>query len=206
MESILNSTKVEKANQLDQWRVELSISCKNGIDFIFAAAFIWALIGVIWSLDYSASSKGLFTFWVSGIMLPLAWAFSKVLKTNWKSTGNPLDRVGILFNICQLFYFPLLFILLGNQPEYFAIGYAVITGAHFFPYAWYYKTNWFGIFAGVIAFGSWGIGAFFPSGINYVPAFVSCSLILLGFALVGDFRRKAKTVETIRLITPSVPL
>ena len=130
-----NTVSLEKAQvtQLDQWRIELSIKCKNGIDFILAAALIWVGIAVIWNLGLSTYNQSILTFSISGLMFPLAWIFGKIMKTAWNVEGNPLNRVGMIFNIGQLFYFPFLFILLGNKPEYFALGYAIITELIFSP-------------------------------------------------------------------------
>lgn len=175
---------------IDTWRDQLSIACKNGINFIFSASLVWAIVAVIWSMNFSDFQKGIFTFWVSAIMLPLAWILGKLLKTEWNVAGNPLNRLGLIFNICQLFYFPILFILLGKMPEYFVAGYAIITGAHFFPYAWYYRTNWFGIFAGVIAVGVWMLSAFFSEMTVLVPIFTSANLLVLGFFLMRDYKKK----------------
>ena len=192
-----NTISLEKAqgSQLDQWRIELSIKCKNGINFIFAAALIWAGIAVIWNLGLSTYNQSILTFSISGLMLPLAWIFGKIMKTAWNVEGNPLNRVGMIFNIGQLFYFPFLFILLGNQPEYFALGYAIITGAHFFPYAWYYKTNWFGAFAGIIPFGSWLMAVNFTTYASMIPAFTSVCLVILGLGLMRDYKLKVAKVQ-----------
>jgi hypothetical protein len=175
---------------LDQWRTELSIHCKNGINFIFAAALIWAGITMIWNLQISTYNQSILTFSISGLLLPLAWIFGKIMKTAWTVDGNPLNKVGMIFNLAQLFYFPFLFILLRNKPEYFALGYAIITGAHFFPYAWYYKTNWFGIFAGLISFGSWMLTIYFPEMTWLIPAFASGCLVVLGLGLIQDYKLK----------------
>lgn len=190
MKTTTTDLNTDQLELLDEWRTELSIRCKNGVNFIFAAAVIWAVVAVIWNLELSLYNQSILTFSISGLMLPLAWVFGKKMKTAWKVEGNPLNKVGMIFNIGQLFYFPFLFILLGNKPEYFALGYAIITGAHFFPYAWYYNTNWFGIFAGLIAFGSWIISVYFPEMSSLLSAFVSGCLVVLGLGLVRDYRLK----------------
>jgi hypothetical protein len=188
----LNSNQLEL---LDDWRTELSIRCKNGINFIFAAALIWVGIAVIWNSEISINHQSILTFSISGLMLPLAWVFGKIMKTAWNVEGNPLNRVGMIFNIGQLFYFPFLLILLGNQPEFFALGYAIITGAHFFPFAWYYKTNWFGAFAGIIPFGSWLMAVNFTTYASMIPAFTSVCLVILGLGLMRDYKLKVAKVQ-----------
>ncbi|WP_297335828.1 hypothetical protein [Algoriphagus sp.] len=190
MKTTTTTMNAHQLELLDEWRTELSIRCKNGINFIFAATLIWAGIAVIWNSEISINHQSILTFSISGLMLPLAWVFGKLMKTAWNVEGNPLNKVGLIFNLAQFFYFPFLFILLGNRPEYFALGYAIITGAHFFPYAWYYKTNWFGVFAGLIPFGSYILSIYFPEMIALIPTFVSGCLGILGLGLVRDYRLK----------------
>ena len=103
----------------DALRNELSIEAKNGIDFITAAAVIWLMISMIWTMEYTAYSKSVLTFIVGGLMLPLAFLLFKVYKTNWKVKDNPLDPLGLWLNFAQLFYFPFLVFVLLNSPEYF---------------------------------------------------------------------------------------
>ena len=57
-------------------------------------------------------------------------------------------------NLAQLFYFPFLFFILRDNPTYFVMTYVIITGAHFFPYAWFYDEIGYAIFAGIISVGA----------------------------------------------------
>src|SRR5882672_4040874 len=118
---------------IDTLRLELSTKCKNGIDFIVAAAIIWSLIAFVWTLPYSATFNGFITFFVGAPMLPLAWLFSKILKTTWTIENNPLQPLGLWLNFAQLFYFPFLIFIYMRHPENFVMVYVIITGAHFFP-------------------------------------------------------------------------
>ena len=67
---------------------------------------------------------------------------------------------GLWLNFAQLFYFPFLVFILLAYPEYFIMTYAIITGAHFFPYAWYYKSAPYAIMAGIISVGAMVLGLF----------------------------------------------
>ncbi len=67
----------------------------------------------------------------------------------------------------------------------------IITGAHLFPYSWFYKTNLFVIFAGVIAIGALILGLNIPTEKMYlIPIFVSISLIILTILLYIDSKKK----------------
>lgn len=177
--------------QLDRLRLELSLKAKNGLDFIFAAIFVWTFITVIWTLDYSFYNKSVLTFIVGSLLLPLALLSSKILQTNWKIKDNPLQPLGLWLNFAQLFYFPFLIFVLLKSPEHFLMTYVIITGAHFFPYAWFYKELGFAVMAGVIA-----IGALLIT-LNSEPAYLTgifmvFCLIILSVWLVISLKYKRK--------------
>ncbi len=176
----------------DQLRIELSVKAKNGIDFITAASIIWLAISYIWTLKTTPYNQSILTFCVGAVMLPLAGLFSKFFKTSWKIKGNPLEPLGLWLNFAQLFYFPFLFFTLSNMPVYFVMVYAIITGAHFFPYSWYYKNNLYAISAGVISIGSFLLATFLPDKIYLIPLLLSFYLMVLAILLYFDFKSKAQ--------------
>lgn len=178
-------------DQLNELRYELSVKSKNGIDFTLAASIIWFLIVILWRLEFKPYDKAIFVFIAGGPMLPLAFLFSKLFKTNWKMKDNPLQPLGLWLNFAQIFYFPFLIFTMIKMPEYFIMTYAIITGGHLFPYAWFYKTNWYAIFAGIIVLGSLFIGLSWPNEKMYLVAlFTSISLFLLTICLYFDTLKK----------------
>jgi hypothetical protein len=177
----------------DQLRVELSIKAKNGIDFIASASIVWLAISYIWTLDTTSYNKSILTFCVGAVMLPLAGLLSKLFKTKWKVKGNPLEPLGLWLNFAQLFYFPFLFFTLSKMPDYFVMVYVIITGAHFFPYSWYYKNKLYAISAGIISISSFFIGVYLPTEKIYlIPLLLSLYLMLLAVLLFVDFKAKQK--------------
>ena len=179
------------SEKLDQLRLKLSVKSKNGIDFILSAAIVWSLITYIWSLESTAYNKAVFTFMVGGMMLPLALGFSKIFKTTWKNKENPLQPLGLWLNLAQLFYFPFLIFTLIRMPDHFAMVYVIITGAHFFPYGWFYKTIWYVIFSGIIAAGALFLGlTLSEESTHFIPLFMVGCLLLLFTVLFLDYRKK----------------
>ena len=178
--------------QFDQLRNELSVKAKNGLDFIISASIIWLAISYIWTMSYTAYDKSIMTFIVGSLMLPLTLLLSKIIKTTWVIKDNPLDPLGLWLNFAQLFYFPFLIFVLLKIPEYFVMTYVIITGAHFFPYGWFYKTLAFSIMAGVISFGALYLGLTLkPENTYLIALFMSGCLIILGFFLWMDYRNKS---------------
>ncbi len=175
---------------------ELSVKAKNGIDFIVAAAIIWLAITFVWTLGISSYNKSVLTFIVGGFMLPLAFLFSKVFKTEWTVKNNPLQPLGLWLNFAQLFYFPFLVFTLIKMPDYFVMVYAIITGAHFFPYAWYYKVMPYAIMAGVISIGALLFGLILSSENMYIVSlFMSGCLVLLAALVYFSYRQRISEVQ-----------
>ena len=173
-------------------RNELSIKSKNGVDFTFAASIIWLAITYIWTLKFTSYDKSVLTFIVGGLMLPLAFLMSKIFKTTWTNKENPLQPLGLWLNFAQLFYFPFLIFTLLKMPDHFVMVFVIITGGHFFPYAWLYKANWFAISAGIIVVGALLLGLSLPTERVYlIPLFMSISLVVLTILLYFDFRNKS---------------
>jgi len=175
----------------DRLRLELSVKSKNGFDFILSGSIVWLAIAVVWTLDFRAYDKSVLTFIVGSLMLPLALLLSKVFKTVWTNKDNPLQPLGLWLNFAQLFYFPFLIFTLVKSPDYFVLVYAIITGAHFFPYAWFYKTNLYAYFAGIIVVGTLLLGLLLPTEKIYlIPASMSGLLVVLSFLLHRDSKGK----------------
>jgi hypothetical protein len=181
---------VSKEN-FDQLRLELSVKSKNGLDFTTSASIVWLLIAFIWTMEIKPYDQSVLTFIVGVFVLPLAFLFSKLYKTNWTNKENPLQPLGLWLNFAQLFYFPFLVFTLIKSPEYFVMVYAIITGAHFFPYAWFYKTRWYAIFAGIISIIAMSLGLILTTREMYfIPAFISASLAILTVLLHFDSKSK----------------
>lgn len=180
-----------KKIELDTLRIELSVKAKNGIDFIIAASVIWLAIAFEWTLPHTSYTKSVFTFMIGGLLLPMAFLFSKMLKTNWKVKDNPLQPLGLWFNFAQVFYFPFLIFILIKYPNHFIMTYAIITGAHFFPYAWYYMEKSYAIMAGLISLSSLLLGLNLTADNTYlIPVTMTVSLTVLAVTIFMSYKKK----------------
>ena len=182
------------SKNLDELKFELSLNAKSGIDFIISACITWFVIAYLWTLPYSSYNKSVLTFIIGSLMIPLALIMSKILKTNWKTKNNPLQPLGLWLNFAQLFYFPFLVFILIKQPDYFIMTYAIITGAHLFPYAWFYDKKSYAIAAGVIPVGALLIALGVPTEKMYFVPFYTGS-ILFFLALFLSHKRKLGEIK-----------
>lgn len=172
---------------------EVIIENKNGVNFIVAASICWLLISINWLLPFSEQNKAIYTFFCTAPMMPLAFLFSKVFKTTWKVKNNPLNELGLWLNFAQLFYFPFVFIFFAQYTDQFVMAFAIITGAHFFPYAWFYRTKSYAIMAGVISLVSALIGTQITDNPSFlIAAFMTVSLWLLAAWIFMDYKNAAQ--------------
>jgi hypothetical protein len=176
---------------LSNLKKEIQLKAKNGVDFILAASIVWIGISLIWKFTINTPyEKSVFTFIFGAILLPLALGFSKLFKTEWKIKDNPLQPLGLWLNFAQLIYFPFLIFVLIKFPEYFIMAYAIITGAHLFPYAWFYNEIGYALGAILISAGSMFIALYVsPVDIFYIPIFTASVLLILGIWLYINNRK-----------------
>ena len=154
--------------QFQESRRQLTAKAKSGVEFMLAAGLVWFAIAGIWLTGFSAYDRSVLTFMIGAVLLPLALLLSKVLGTTWKMPENPLSPLGLWLNFAQLLYFPFLVYFLLRDPEAFIMGYAIITGAHLFPYAWFYDEIGFAVAAVVISVGALFLGLHLPLSSLYL--------------------------------------
>jgi hypothetical protein len=149
------------------------------------------IIAWIWTLNFKSYDKSVFTFIIGALMIPLALFLSRLFKTTWTDKDNPLQPLGLWMNFSQLFYFPFLVFSLIKFPDYFTMVYAIITGGHFFLFAWFYKTNLYAVFSGISSVGAMALGLILPvEKIFLIPALMSVSLMILTIFLFFDSKKK----------------
>jgi lysylphosphatidylglycerol synthetase-like protein (DUF2156 family) len=180
--------------EFNKLKLEIQLKAKNGIDFILAASIVWFGIFLIWKFAQNTSyEKSVFTFIFGATLMPLALGFSKILKTEWKIKDNPIQPLGLWLNFAQLVYFPFLIFVLLRFPDYFIMAYAIITGAHLFPYTWFYDEMGYAVAAVIISFGTMLIALFNESiYIFYIPLFTASILLILGIWIVIRYQRLVK--------------
>jgi hypothetical protein len=125
---------------------------------------------------------------------------SKLLKINWRIQDNPLQPLGLWFNFAQLFYFPFLIFILIKFPDYFLMTYAIITGAHLFPYAWFYNEIPYAVMAGIISVGVMIIGLIVPvEQMFLIAVYIGAALAILGLLLVLSYQKKQKSETSVHM-------
>lgn len=193
----MENKKSETTIGFEKLKRNIQLEARNGIDFIFAASIVWLGVFFIWKYsNYSSYNTSVITFIFGSVLMPLALGFSKTFKTNWKIKDNPLQSLGLWLNFAQLIYFPFLIFVLIKHPDYFIMAYAIITGAHLFPYAWFYDEIGYAIAAILISVGSLCIALLVDvDQIFYVPGFTALALLLLAVWILVRYKRLKRLSE-----------
>ncbi|MRG88306.1 DUF7010 family protein [Salinibacillus xinjiangensis] len=184
--------------EIDALRNQLSIKSKNGVSFLLAATVIWTIITIIFIFPNEVIQKNIFMLWTVGLMFPLAVLMSKLCKAEWKSNDNPLGVLGLYLNLAQLMYFPIIFWAFANSPEQMILFFAVITGAHFYPYGWFYNAKAYYFGAPIMSVLLVVIGWDLPLDYMWViPLTMVGFLLILSFSLYKDYQRKKEVSEDL---------
>lgn len=155
---------------------------KRGVHFIMASVPIWFAILIIQSTDLTLQAKGVFSFFCSAPLVPLAFAASKLMKIDFQNKENPLTNLGILFSVNQILYILIAMWALYEKPTHMLMIYAMIFGAHLLPYGWLYQSKTYYIFAIAIPIISLLFGMYHPPVV--LAGTMLCIEILLCICLV----------------------
>ena len=132
---------------VDELRKEIAIQQKKGLPFIMASVIIWLLIVLVSILDINMNMKNLLVFCCSCPLLPLAWLIGKLIKVDIFSKQNPLGQLGFIFTLNQMIYLLIVMWVFSAVPEKMIMVYAMVFGAHLFPYLWLYQSKGYAVAA-----------------------------------------------------------
>ncbi|MBO8157720.1 MAG: hypothetical protein H0Z32_14935 [Bacillaceae bacterium] len=171
---------------------QLSIQSKNGIPFLLSGTLIWLLITLIYLQPLDIREKNMFLLFSTGLMFPVSILIATLIKADWKNNDHPLGKLGLYLNLAQLVYFPIIIWAFSNSPFQMILFFAVITGAHFFPYGWLYHTKAFYWMAPVTSIGisiiGWNLDA---DNLWVLPFAMVIFLLILVAWLYFDYKKKS---------------
>ena len=163
---------------LEALRDSIVIEQKKGLPFIMTSVVIWSLITIVSLLDIPVMTRNLLVFCCAAPLLPLSFLIGKILKVDIFSKENPLSGLGLLFTLNQLLYLLIVMWVYRAVPEKMVMVYAMVFGAHLFPYSWLYRSKAYMVFAVAIPILSLILGMMF-SGLAVAIALTGIELIFV---------------------------
>ena len=172
--------RLEETMNLEELRDSIVIEQKKGLPFIITSVVIWSLITIVSLFDIPVMTRNLLVFCCATPLLPLSYLIGKILKVDIFSKDNPLSKLGLLFTLNQLLYLLIVMWVYRAVPEKMVMVYAMVFGAHLFPYSWLYKSKAYMVFAIAIPIVSLILGIMY-SGLVVA---VTLTIIELVFVLI----------------------
>jgi hypothetical protein len=183
--------------EINKIKNELSVRGKNGIGFLLSAVVIWTIITIIFIQPIEIDRKNIYMLFSTGLMFPLSVGISTIIKADWKLKDNPLGQLGLYLNLAQVIYFPILFWGIIKSPNDAIMVFAIITGAHFFPYGWFYNAKPFYAMAPIISILIMFLGLYIDGDILWLePLSMVILLLLLILWLLLDYKGKIKGIQS----------
>lgn len=183
---------------VNELREELSCKCKNGINFILSGGCIWLVLFVLWRSPMEVMAKTTWTFILGGLMFPLSILFARIIRAEWTLKDNPIASLGLYVTCAQILYFPLVFWAFYNSPYDMPMFLAIVTGAHFFPFAWFYMSKAYAIMAGVTSIVITAVGWNLPEGQVWIVPLVMVGLLTtLAVWLWVEYQGKMRQTKNV---------
>lgn len=160
-------------NNLEALRLDCIIKQKRGVHFIITSVLVWVGIFLVQLSSMPILTKNLFTFICTGLVLPVSFAISKLLKIDFQNKSNPLTNLGLILSVDQMLYLLIAMWIYPTIPDKMLMVIAMIFGAHLLPFSWLYKSNIYLIFSILIPFISLFVG------LIYSPVVLAPTMILI---------------------------
>ncbi|MDE5416141.1 DUF7010 family protein [Alkalihalobacterium chitinilyticum] len=178
--------------EITRVRNELSVKGKNGVGFLLSAVVIWSMITIIFLQPIETHQKNIYMLFSTGLMFPLSVGISSLIHADWRLKNNPLGDLGLYLNLAQVIYFPILFWGIITSPSDAILFFAIITGAHFFPYGWFYNAKPFYVMAPIISLVIFFLGLYLKGeDLWLIPLSMIILILLLILWLIIDYKRKS---------------
>ena len=147
---------------VDELRIDIAKRGKKGLHFIIASVLIWCAVLVVSLLPIEdILTKNLLTFCFTAPLPPLAYMFSKIIKAEFSTKDNPLNKLGLLFSFNQFLYLLIAMWVYLTVPDKMVMVLAIIFGAHLLPFGWLYKSKAYSVMSVLVSFTAIIIGVMF---------------------------------------------
>ena len=180
---------------VNEAKLDLMTRTKKGIAMFYVGTIFWLLMGILNFMDIDVKLLGVIYLVGIGILFPLGILVSKLLKIDFIAAGNPLSNLGGVLGGMQMLFAPILILVFIEKIEWLPFFIAILTGAHFLPYAILYKSKaYFFQSFGVVGFTSI-IALISMNHLYSVLPFVLSAVYLITILLLSIENKKLMAME-----------
>lgn len=181
---------------------ELKADCrkkqKRGLPFVLASVPLWLMISVIHISSLPILTKNLYTFFCSAPLVPLAYLISKVIGVDFQNKDNPLTKLELIFTVNQIFYLLIVMWVYAAIPDKMVMVYAMVFGAHLFPYGWLYQSKTYYILSVIVPIGVLSLGLHYNAAI--IAIFMVIIEVIFCVSLIIENRIENQQEEKLHII------
>ncbi len=170
------------------------IKQKRGLAFILASIPVWMAILSIQLSALPVLGKNFWTFCCSVPLIVLAFLISGLIGADFQNRDNPLSKLGLIMTFSQMPYLLIVMWVYSAVPDKMLMVYAMVFGAHLFPFGWLYDSKAYYIFSAVIPVSVLSIGL--SSSSVFVALFMVFAEIIFSLCLVFENRTRKQQKET----------
>ncbi len=177
---------------INKFHDSLSIRTEKGTPMLYAGSIFWLVTG----LSYFFITEDV-RFWIyiygAGMVFPLGIFVSKLLNIDLFAKDNPLSTIAGLIGAVQLFFIPVLLLLISTNQEIIPFVLAILLGAHFLPYMWVYKTKLFVVHS-LLVISIALLSFFLPHGLLILSMALTLEFFIIGLLL----KREVKEIKKVK--------
>ena len=133
---------------IDSLRDSISRITQRGVCMPIAGTLYWIAVAILGEL-LPLKTAMFFAFCATGLVFPVGLAIARLTGADLMSKDHPLSTLGLVMNLVQLAYWPVVVVVHFNAPQWTAFTMAVLFGSHFLPYAWLYRSQGYALIGGL---------------------------------------------------------
>ncbi|MBS4207065.1 hypothetical protein [Bacillus sp. FJAT-50079] len=178
---------------LNETMLDLMKRTKKGIAMFYVGTVYWLLLGVISFVNIDVKLLGLIYLIGAGSLFPLGILISKLLKIDFFAKDNPLSTMAGVLGGMQILFAPILILIFMEKVEWLPFFVAILTGAHFLPFAILYKSKGF-LYASIMIIGATSIVAIvFMDQIYTILPFVLSIIYFITSLLLNEENKQVSS-------------
>lgn len=177
------SARTEHVSEIDAVRERAILASLAGFPFLLVFGCAWIAAGALSGVVPPRVAPWLYV--CMGVpSTPIALLLDRRLGYLPAADPDPLLPLALQVLFVQIVAFPVIMIVWSAAPGLVPAAFAAITGAHFLPFQWIYRTKVYGILGVVVSLGSFLLAVFSKGRANQLTGlFVGGSLVIGAFAV-----------------------
>jgi uncharacterized protein DUF7010 len=184
-------------SEIDAIRQHAILASLAGFPFLLVFGIVWITAGVLSYLVPREVAPWIYLM-LGMPATPVAMAIER--RSGYLPSADPDPLVPLVLQVffVQIVAFPAILLVWDQTPEYVAVAFAAVVGAHFLPFDWIYQTTLYRILGIVVSVAPFVVLIFVRERALHYTGFVVGAALLAG-AFVARAHARATWLERSRV-------